>query len=188
MTGTEERIEQAFRELLNEKPYSSITVKDIIERCGVNRNTFYYHFESIPYLFALIVRKDVDKLIHEHYDFVDPLGCLVPTVEYARDKKKSILHVYHSVERERFVGALQEACDYMAGQYIEKATNGRNVPEKDKKLMTRFYRAILVGILLNWLDTGMENDLVADMKRVWEILEDPENRAWHGLSARERKV
>lgn len=44
MSGfTKEIIAKTFTELLDEKPMSKITVKDIVERCGVNRNTFYYH-------------------------------------------------------------------------------------------------------------------------------------------------
>ena len=45
MSGfTKEIIARTFTELLEEKSMAKITVKDIVERCGVNRNTFYYHF------------------------------------------------------------------------------------------------------------------------------------------------
>lgn len=44
MNRTKQAIVNAFWELLDEKPLSKITVKDIVERCQVNRNTFYYHF------------------------------------------------------------------------------------------------------------------------------------------------
>ena len=44
MSGfTKEIIARTFTELLEEKSMAKITVKDIVERCGVNRNTFYYH-------------------------------------------------------------------------------------------------------------------------------------------------
>ena len=45
---TRQIILHTLTELMNEKPLSKITVKDIVERCGVNRNTFYYHFRDIP--------------------------------------------------------------------------------------------------------------------------------------------
>ncbi len=38
---------QSFIKLLNETPMDKITVKDIVEDCGVNRNTFYYYFSDI---------------------------------------------------------------------------------------------------------------------------------------------
>ena len=50
MDRTKKVITDAFWQLLTEKPYNKITVKNIVELCGVNRNTFYYHFPDIPYL------------------------------------------------------------------------------------------------------------------------------------------
>ena len=35
-----ERLEGAFLELIEEKPFAKITVNDIVERAGVHRNTF----------------------------------------------------------------------------------------------------------------------------------------------------
>ena len=42
-----ERMRQAFWGLLEEKPYSAVTVRLITERAKVNHNTFYYHFQNI---------------------------------------------------------------------------------------------------------------------------------------------
>ena len=45
---TRQIILHTLTELKNDKPLSKITVKDIVERCGVNRNSFNYHFRDIP--------------------------------------------------------------------------------------------------------------------------------------------
>ena len=42
MNRTKDAIAAAFFELLTERSLSKITVKDIVDRCGINRNTFYY--------------------------------------------------------------------------------------------------------------------------------------------------
>ena len=47
---TRKAIKEAFLKLLNQRPLSQITVKDIVEDCGINRNSFYYHFEDLPAL------------------------------------------------------------------------------------------------------------------------------------------
>ena len=46
---TKKAIVNSFIKLLNEKPLDKITVKNIAEDCGINRNTFYYHFRIILY-------------------------------------------------------------------------------------------------------------------------------------------
>lgn len=50
MKKTKETIIDAFWQLLEEKPFNKITVQNIVERCHLNRNTFYYHFQDIPNL------------------------------------------------------------------------------------------------------------------------------------------
>lgn len=67
MSGfTKEIIAKTFTELLDEKPMSKITVKDIVERCGVNRNTFYYHFKDIPDVVEFILKKKWERFWNTH--------------------------------------------------------------------------------------------------------------------------
>ena len=44
---TSKAIEESFIRLLNERPLDKITIKDIVDDCGISRNTFYYHFQDM---------------------------------------------------------------------------------------------------------------------------------------------
>ena len=46
-TFTKNAIRETFIELLKKKFIDKITVKDIVEECGINRNTFYYYYADI---------------------------------------------------------------------------------------------------------------------------------------------
>ena len=50
-----ERIEEAFWNILAEKPYGKISVGEIAQRASINKNAFYYHFDNLDDLarFAL---------------------------------------------------------------------------------------------------------------------------------------
>ena len=64
---TRRAIKETFTALLEERPLNDITVKDIVERCGINRNSFYYHFQDIPSLLDEIITEETEKLIrHVH--------------------------------------------------------------------------------------------------------------------------
>lgn len=58
-------IRDSFIKLLNERPLSQITVRDIVDDCGVNRNTFYYYFQDISQLVETIINEDADRVIQE---------------------------------------------------------------------------------------------------------------------------
>ena len=47
LVQTRERIIRAFYELEKVKHIDKITIKDIVEQCGLTRKTFYYYFRDI---------------------------------------------------------------------------------------------------------------------------------------------
>ncbi len=59
---TAERMDEALLSLLLEKDFEYITVKDVCARAGVNRSTFYLHYENTADLLAEAV-----AMIHERY-------------------------------------------------------------------------------------------------------------------------
>lgn len=45
-TITKKAIAQGFKEIMKEKSFDKITILDITKKCGLNRQTFYYHFQD----------------------------------------------------------------------------------------------------------------------------------------------
>ena len=46
-SSTKESLAAALKQLMNVKPIGKITVKELVEICGVNRQTVYYHFDDV---------------------------------------------------------------------------------------------------------------------------------------------
>ena len=53
---------EALCQLLETKTLEKITVKDIVARCGVNRQTFYYHFHDVYDLMRWIFEREAANL------------------------------------------------------------------------------------------------------------------------------
>ena len=113
MNFTKKAIISTFEELLTERPLSKITVKDIVERCGINRNTFYYHFEGIPALIESITKNIADEIISTHSKFGSPMDCMTPIVRYCEAHRTEILHIYRSVPRESFQAQVDRIALYI---------------------------------------------------------------------------
>ena len=68
--NTARLMDQAFLALLEKKNYEFITVKEICEKAGVNRSTFYLHYETVNDLLAesveYILRQMQSKFQSEH--------------------------------------------------------------------------------------------------------------------------
>ena len=58
------RIRQAFTKLLREKPIQRIAVKELCQEAGVNRSTFYAHYQDIYDLLTKIEEDMLEILQH----------------------------------------------------------------------------------------------------------------------------
>nr|WP_312578205.1 TetR/AcrR family transcriptional regulator C-terminal domain-containing protein [Sedimentibacter sp.] len=43
---TKKALAEAMKELMSERPMNKINIGDIVERCNMNRQSFYYHFKD----------------------------------------------------------------------------------------------------------------------------------------------
>ncbi len=178
MNHTRAAIINAFWQLLDEKPYNKITVKNIVERCQVNRNTFYYHFHDIPELLETMIKERADAIIHTHYKLGSPLDCILPLIQYSTERKNAILHIYHSLHREIFLDHLNRIALYIVKEYVDTRSTTILLSAEDKKLLVRFYKCILVGITLDWLDENMSYDLLYSSKRLYALLSNPKGTVY----------
>lgn len=169
MNRNKQAIIDAFWELLEEKPLSKITVKDIVERCQINRNTFYYHFQDIPLLLECTVQDWGNRIVADHSRFGSPIDCIAPFAEQAAQKKRALLHIYRSVQRERFLPTLDRISLSIVTDYVDNVTKDLTVPADDRVLLIRYYKCVLNGVLLDWLEHDMDYDLKAATVRLCKL-------------------
>ena len=168
---TKEVIIRTLLELLNEKPLTKITVKDIVERCGVNRNTFYYHFRDIPDVMYFTLKREVDRIMSSQMEIGSFMEGLVLLVERMGENKKAILHIYRSADKEIMAKYLRELAEYIITQYAGKDSELMRIPEEDRKLLMHYEKCVIVGMLLDWMDQGMKYDLADYARRLNAISE-----------------
>ena len=60
---TKLKMAQALKKLVNYKTFSKITVGDIITECGLNRNSFYYHFENMYDLLYWTYDQEIQNIV-----------------------------------------------------------------------------------------------------------------------------
>lgn len=87
-------IKVTFWEILEEKPYNKITVQDIVNRCQVNRNTFYYHFQDIPTLMIDSIEDWMADVIQKYGTLESPADCLTYMARECMKRKSSPINVY----------------------------------------------------------------------------------------------
>ena len=172
MKRTKELLTDTFWRLLEEKPYSKITVNDIVNRCGVNRNTFYYHFQDIPSLMIDSIEKWMSQGIKECEASGKPVNCLTYIAQECTKRKKAVLHLFHSVEKEQLLSNMNEIAYRIICTYVAEIEEKRNIPEKDKETLIQCYKCFFVGSLLEWLEREASFDLGKFYEEAYQMISD----------------
>lgn len=133
MKKTKETIIDAFWQLLEEKPFNKITVQNIVERCHLNRNTFYYHFQDIPNLAEYTVKSWADQIIQNNYEFSSPMTCLVPLIEECNQHKKAFQHLYNSSQKDEFITYMNHVALHIVKLFMKQFYNMFYEVNKKKK-------------------------------------------------------
>lgn len=58
---------EALKRLIKDRPFSKITVQDIVAECSINRNTFYYHFENNYDLLSFVYEQEVQNIVESFH-------------------------------------------------------------------------------------------------------------------------
>ena len=153
-------IKNSFIKLLTERPISQITVKEIVEDCGVNRNSFYYHFQDIPSLLEEIIVEMTAKVIEnlpEESTFEEKVTAALQEINL---NKRMIYHIYGSSNREFYEKQLMKICEHVTRTYIRSREYSERVDSKDLEFVISYLKCELFGQLIDWLNHDMSYDIV----------------------------
>ncbi len=176
MERTKTAIIDAFQQELERVPINKITVKTIVERCGITRNTFYYYFDGIPELVEYHLTVMADQLM-DSFDKPDPGKELERVIGYFAQRKKSVLHIYRYVPRERFLMVLDKIAVHIVERSMKQATEKTPIPEEELTALTRYYKGALVGGLLDWFESGMSYDMDISVAMICELMKGSTRKA-----------
>ena len=149
---TQKFIMSTFMQLLEGESLDKITVRDIVEECEINRNTFYYHYSDIYDLLDDVFRVETEKFMSDDVDENTTFG-----EEYERAArfvlkyKKAILHIYDSKKRDVLQNYLETLAFSFISRFVKKEADGYGLPDEDIDYITGFYTHAIVGNTLGWI-------------------------------------
>lgn len=169
---TRKAIKETFIDLLEEKPLNEITVKDIVETCGINRNSFYYHFQDIPTLLEEIIMEEAEAIIQKYPSVTSIVECFDAVIEFASCRKRALMHIYRSVKRDVFEHYLMNVSEHVVQDYLNTALKDRPIEEKNKQTITHYYKCVCFGLTIDWLNSGMKEEDAQSIRQMFLIKKD----------------
>ena len=155
---TKKALAQSLKKIMATKEVNKVTINDITEDCGVNRQTFYYHFTDIYDLLEWIYKNEViekiEKIESGNLSETWQNGFLYD-FEYILENKKFVHNTYNSVSRETLLKFIYKQTNNLITKVIEEKSKNISINESNKKFISNFYKYAFVGVVQDWIEKGM---------------------------------
>ena len=175
------RMDEALITLLEKKDFEYITIKEICDTAGVNRSTFYLHYENTFDLLQETTRYILDKHFAYYSSDTKEITArftnaelkdllfitseyLVPYLTFIKDNQRIFrvsIKNFKSLSLNDVYGKMFE---YIFNPILERF----NVPENKRSYMIKFYLTGVYGIVTEWLDRNCSDD----METITEVIID----------------
>ncbi len=165
------KMDQAFLTLLDKKDFEFITVKEICQEAGVNRSTFYLHYETINDLLIESINymndqfleffpkgeNRVDQRVHtdnlgELYLITDQY--LNPYLNYIREHKR----VFQTARRKSSTLGLKDHFDEMFESVLRPILDRFHIAPREQRYVAKYYIGGIMSVLNEWIANGCEDE------------------------------
>lgn len=174
-------MDKAFLELLSQKDFVFITVKEICEKAGVNRSTFYLHYETV----ADLLSESADYVYEQFMNYMDPNSrqildklneCtldelnfitpeyLMPYLKFVKENKR----LFKTVTENSGILRMDESYDKMFVNVFTPILERFRVPSCERTYMMAFYVRGLIAVITEWINQDCSvpaEDIISVIRR-----------------------
>ncbi len=169
--ATKRLLADSLRQLLEKKPLEKITVKEIVENCGVNRQTFYYNFQDIYDLVEWIFRDTSEQLLATEHCAGDWKARLAVTAHYLRENEALVWNAMNGLNRVSLEKFLKAELYPIIKDVVDEKIGGRPILQEDREFIINVYVIGAIGLFFYWMDMGMESDYEMEIDKLICLLD-----------------
>ncbi|SHK11351.1 transcriptional regulator, TetR family [Anaerocolumna jejuensis DSM 15929] len=155
---TKRALASSLKKIMEKKPLSKISVREIIEDCGVNRKTFYYHFQDIYALVKWIFEEEAIEVVKQYDLIVDYVDAIRFTLNYVEENKVICNCAFDALGRDELKRFFQKDFFSFVENIITQLSEGKNIPEDFKEFLITIYTESLASLLIEWLRNKEDRD------------------------------
>lgn len=157
-------MDEALLQLLEKKDFAFISVKEICQKAGVNRSTFYLHYETTNDLLEETIERLNEKfvssfpkdLIHTFKGrILTSKEFLTPYLNFVKENKRA----YKLIHQKPELFSADKAFRKMYKDIFDPALDSFHVDEKEKKYVFEFYMKGTLAIIQKWVEEDCKDDI-----------------------------
>ena len=131
---------------------------------------FYYHYSDIPTLLEEILIEKADAIFKPEKNG-NICGCMTAAVRVALENKNAMMHIFNSANRESFERSLDRMAERAVSNCIDFYAAVYTISDGCREAVLLYYKSLLVGFAIDWLNDGMDNEISDRLKCICVIFD-----------------
>lgn len=174
---TKKLLAASLKKLMSKTSLDQITVKELAADCGVNRQTFYYHFQDIYELLGWVFKSEALDAIEDYRSYATWQLGFLKIFQYVQNNRAFCLSTYQSLGREHLESFLNSVTFELLYSVVAEIASGSALKEEDHCFIARFYTYGFVSLMLEWLRSGTKESPEAIIDRLSKLIDGDIPRA-----------
>ena len=146
---TRKAIMDSTFKLASKRPLNKIKVRDIVNDCGLTRNTFYYYFRDVYDVLDIALCEKISKVTTEDGRWHDE--SFFKFAAFLFKHKAIFRNVYSAMGDKKMRPYFYDKIHEIVMSYVRGEAEGLDADETDLMIIAIFYEEALRGLLLRWL-------------------------------------
>lgn len=156
-------IAESFNSLVRQRGIDKVTVKAVIEDCGISRQTFYYHFQDIMDVVEWCARQQTEHMVERSLAADSPQEALSELIRSTAENYSLLRKLMSSQRREQIERILGEAARSYLEELMRRRPTAFRANYGDADIALDFLTFGLVGMLLKHCgEPGLDPDQLAE--------------------------
>lgn len=182
---TKKALADALKSIMARVPLNKITVKQLVDHCGLNRQSFYYHFHDVYELLGWIYRTEAVESIAPYRSYQTWSDGFLRIFVYIGNNQAFCMNTLNSLARNHLDAYLYAVTYELVMGVVNEVSSGKKVQDADKTFMANFYTVAFTGLVIQWMRSGMKERPEDIIGRLSELIE---GSFLHALERYEAKV
>ena len=153
---TEHRLADALKTMMSDLPLEEISVAALTRRCKVHRQTFYYHFNDIYDLLALVF---LNEKIPNIDDAKNSEEMVTAIYRYYENNQAFIDGTLNSAGKDLFEEFIYNTCYRLFTKFINNLAESKRINVNEKKNIVRFRAFAYSSSIVYYLSTHKNKSL-----------------------------
>ncbi len=145
---------RCFLSLIEEKDVEKVTVNEIAAGCGINRNTFYYHFHDVPSLMESIFREKAETFFTDIPLNLPLSSALERFYAYLEENRSLIARVFSSSRREMYRSYITIICARVSSWLVGIIGGDQKLSKVQVDVVVEILKCEFIGQIILWADSG----------------------------------